>query len=40
MIDDAKSIATGTVLQADVCIVGGGAAGVTVALEQIGRAHV
>lgn len=33
MIDDAKSIATGTVLQADVCIVGGGAAGVTVALE-------
>ena len=33
MIDDATSIATGTVLQADVCIVGGGAAGVTVALE-------
>ncbi len=33
MIDDAKSIATGAVLQADVCIVGGGAAGITVALE-------
>ena len=35
MIDDAKSIAPGSVLQADVCIVGGGAAGVTVALELI-----
>ena len=33
MIDDAKSIANGSVLHADVCIVGGGAAGVTIALE-------
>lgn len=33
MIDDAQSIASGTVLTADVCIIGGGAAGITVALE-------
>lgn len=33
MIDDAESIAAGSVLTPDICIVGGGAAGVTVALE-------
>lgn len=33
MIDDAETIAAGSVLTPDICIVGGGAAGVTVALE-------
>ena len=33
MIDDAQTIAAGSVLTPEICIVGGGAAGVTVALE-------
>lgn len=33
MIEDARSIAVGTVLEADLCIVGGGAAAISVALE-------
>lgn len=35
MIDDAKAIASGTLLTADICIVGAGAAGITLALELI-----
>ena len=33
MIEDARSIAAGTLLEADLCIVGGGAAAIAVALE-------
>jgi choline dehydrogenase-like flavoprotein len=33
MIDDAKLIEDGTSLHADICVVGGGAAGITLALE-------
>ena len=33
MIDDAKTLASGTALTADICIVGAGAAGITLALE-------
>lgn len=36
MIDDAKTLADGTRLTADICIVGGGAAGITLALELSG----
>ena len=35
MIDDAKTIASGSLLTADICIVGAGAAGITLALELI-----
>lgn len=33
MIDDLRKLAPGTALHADICIVGGGAAGITLALE-------
>lgn len=36
MIDDAKTTRPGTELTADICIVGAGAAGITLALELIG----
>ena len=36
MIQDARSIPTGSVLEADLCIVGAGAAGITIAREFIG----
>lgn len=37
MIDDADSIAQGDCLQADVCVVGGGAAGISLALALSGK---
>ncbi|AKF07867.1 GMC oxidoreductase [Sandaracinus amylolyticus] len=36
-IRDARSLEEGTALSADVCIVGAGAAGITIALELLGR---
>ncbi len=42
MIEDARQIAPGTVIEADLCIVGGGAAAISLALEYIksGRSTV
>ena len=37
MIDDANKVPRGTQLQADVCVVGAGAAGITLALSLSGR---
>lgn len=37
MIEDARSIADGTTLNADLCIVGGGAAGITIARQFAGQ---
>ena len=37
MIIDASAIDSGSLLQADVCIVGGGAAGITLAMDLLGR---
>ena len=37
MFTDARSIAAGSTLQADICIVGAGVAGITIAREFIGR---
>jgi len=39
MLDDASAIATDTPIEADICIIGGGAAGITVAREFIGTPH-
>jgi choline dehydrogenase-like flavoprotein len=36
MIGDARSVVRGTTIEADICIVGAGAAGITVALELLG----
>jgi choline dehydrogenase-like flavoprotein len=36
MISDARSIARGTTVEADVCVIGAGAAGITLALELLG----
>ena len=33
MIDDAKLIEDGTCFHADICVIGGGAAGISLALE-------
>ena len=37
MFTDAKSIAAGSILEADICIVGAGIAGISIAREFIGR---
>ena len=39
MLDDASAIATDTPIEADICIIGGGAAGITIAREFIGTRH-
>lgn len=39
MFTDARSIATGSTLQADICIVGAGVAGISIAKEFIGRSE-
>ncbi|QEH33311.1 Fructose dehydrogenase large subunit [Aquisphaera giovannonii] len=39
MIIDARSVPTGSVIEADVCIVGGGAAGITLAREFANSSH-
>lgn len=39
MIEDARSIAPGTRLEADLCIIGGGVAGILVALEYVKTGH-
>ena len=36
MIGDARSVVRGTTIEADLCIVGAGAAGISVALELLG----
>ena len=36
MIGDARNVVHGTTIEADLCIVGAGAAGITVALELLG----
>jgi choline dehydrogenase-like flavoprotein len=37
MFSDARSIASGSVLEADICVIGAGAAGITLCREFIGR---
>ncbi len=39
MLDDASAIASDAPLEADICIIGGGAAGITIAREFIGTPH-
>ncbi len=39
MLTDARSVPTGTVIDTDICIVGGGAAGITLARQFIGSGH-
>lgn len=39
MLIDAASIDTGTAFAADVCVIGAGAAGITLAIELAGRGH-
>src|SRR5438552_190783 len=37
MFLDARSVSNNTIISADLCIIGGGAAGITIALEFIGK---
>ncbi len=39
MLDDAESIATDAPIEADICIIGGGPAGISIAREFIGTPH-
>lgn len=39
MITDARRLATATVVETDICVVGGGAAGIAIALEFLGQSR-